>query len=98
MRNDQDRFGIPLSNLVAAAKWCEAHQHGTCHVPTRKEVANLPATKISSMLITWMCDCPPEITPSRAQISEVAHILGARQDAAELSTLIAMCNRYANSD
>ncbi|MFZ6645022.1 hypothetical protein ACO0LO_04855 [Undibacterium sp. TJN25] len=100
MRNEQesDRFGVPLSNLLAAEKWCRAYDKKPCHVPTRKEVASLSAAKITAMLVTWMCDCPTEIIPSRAQIAEVKAVLQKRADSEKLSALITMCNNYISGD
>jgi hypothetical protein len=41
-----------------------------------------------------MCNSPIEIIPSRSQIEEVRSIILARDDAAELADLIAMCRNY----
>ncbi|MES2073413.1 MAG: hypothetical protein V4488_23875 [Pseudomonadota bacterium] len=100
MRNEQesDRFGIPLSNLQAAEKWCETYDKKPCHVPTRKEVAKLSPKKITAMLVVWMCDSPTEIIPSRSQIAEVKAILQARPDTNKLTALITMCNNYISGD
>lgn len=100
MRNEQesDRFGVPLSNVLAAENWCKTYDKKPCYVPTRKEVANLPPKKITAVLIAWMCDCPTEIIPSRSQIAEVKTVLLARQDADQLSALITMCNNYISGD
>ena len=94
-----DRFGIPDSALRAAL---ESHgKDNPCiragmYVPTREEVATMPAAEISEVLDLWMWESPTELIPSRTQIAEVRSILVARPDAQspELEALIVACSEY----
>ncbi|WP_222619236.1 hypothetical protein [Undibacterium hunanense] len=100
MLSNEDRFGIPEENLLAAKKWVDrqSNKQFQSYVPTRREVANLATKKITSILVDWMCRSPVEIIPSRTQIIEVRDILSARADAKQLTGLITMCNYYINND
>jgi len=96
MDNFHERFGIPETNLLAAEISASKNQNLKLHylVPTRQQVALLEPEALQKMLTGWMCNCPIEIIPSRAQINEVKQILLMRPDASELSCLITMCNYY----
>lgn len=97
MKNANDRFGMSEENLTAMRK--RKHQKGKrfpyhLYVPTRKEVATMPADELTEILTGWMCRSPIEIIPSRSQIIEVRSILLERQDAANLTEIIEMCRNY----
>lgn len=100
MKNGQDRFGMPDENISAALKWVgkKGKKKYPFHVfvPTRKDVATLPAKALKVILIGWMCHSPTEIIPSRIQIEEVRTVLLHRDDAAELADLIKMCSHYVS--
>ncbi|MCU6433984.1 hypothetical protein LPB67_09420 [Undibacterium sp. Jales W-56] len=97
---DEDRFGVPSSNIRAAEKWLKrtSNKDFKCYVPTRKEVSSLNTEKLAKILIDWMCKSPTEIIPSKNQIVEVRNILLQRDDAQKLSGIITMCNHYINGD
>ncbi|MBI3728511.1 MAG: hypothetical protein HY254_09315 [Burkholderiales bacterium] len=100
MKSYYEHFGVPPENLRAAKRWTSGDIDKSLHIriPTRKEVAKLKPKKITTILINWMCKSPTEIIPSRTQIQEVRDILTTREDAAELSGLITMCNYYITND
>lgn len=96
---DFDFFGIPLENIRAAEKWAKKYkkkcQYHT-QVPTRKEVQNLPVEELKPLLTGWLVHSPTEIIPSAFQIELVLELLRERDDAAELSGIIAMCKHYVS--
>ena len=97
--DEDDRFGMPQSAFDAA--W---DSHGRqnpvfrvgMYVPTRGEVAKLPARDLRLILIDWMWESPSELIPNNEQISAVRSILIARTDAGEevVQRLIAECDAY----
>ncbi|MBQ4855779.1 hypothetical protein IMW82_13965 [Rhodanobacter sp. B2A1Ga4] len=99
MTDPDDRFGMPESAFKAARE-----SHGLdspvfragMYVPTRHEVATLPATQLSSIVIDWMWESPSELIPDNAQIGALREILLARSDVdlPEVQQLIAECDDY----
>lgn len=98
MKNGHDRFGVPDENIIAARKWIKkiGNKNQLFHVdvPTRQEVATLPAEALATILVGWMCNSPTAIIPSRTQIEEVRILLQHRGDADGVADLITMCSRY----
>lgn len=96
----RDYFGVPLANVQAA----QAHHHYAKHlrlntrVPTRREVAVLPAHELHPWLLDWMTRSATEIIPSRVQINEVLAVLRARVDQASLQEVVEMCVNYLQQD
>ncbi len=94
-----DRFGTPESAFAAALE-----NHGRdnatfrmgMYVPTRHEVATLPAAELGDILDLWMWESPSELIPSRDQIAQVREVLRARPDAAnpEILDIIGWCDEY----
>ncbi|MFZ6675461.1 hypothetical protein [Undibacterium sp. Xuan67W] len=97
---EEDRFGVPSSNIHAAEKWIKRTKNAefTCYVPTKSEVLHLNSDKLVKILIDWMCKSPTEIIPSKSQISEVKNLLLQREDVHQLSGIITMCNHYISGD
>lgn len=99
MTSEDDRFGMPGSAFEAALDG-----HGRTnpvfrvgmYVPTRGEVARLPADDLRVILIDWMWESPSELIPNNRQIAEVRSILAARTDAGEpkIQRLIYECDVY----
>ena len=92
-----ERFGTPDENIQAAARWVEKHQKKYAyhtHVPTRKEVATMPASELRELMVGWMVHSPTEIIPSRTQIALAREVLLCRPDAHELTALLDMCKHY----
>jgi hypothetical protein len=97
--NPDDRFGMPASAFQAARE-----SHGVnspvirmgMYVPTRHEVATLPAAELLPIVIDWMWESPSELIPDNTQIAALRAILAARPDAGspELDPLIAACDDY----
>lgn len=97
-----DRFGMPDSAFVAA--W---QSHGLdnpvfrmgMYVPTRREVASMPASELYAIVVDWMWESPSELIPNNTQIAELRAILLARPDAndPEVLHLIAECDAYLKS-
>ena len=97
--NPSDRFGMPESAFRAAAQ-----SHGRdnptlrigMYVPTRREVADLPADDLTFILDAWMWESPTELIPSLRQIREVRDVLVQRADRAaeEVRALIDLCDQY----
>ncbi|MFJ3055854.1 hypothetical protein [Herbaspirillum sp. NPDC087042] len=67
-------------------------------VPTRKEVASLPADELHPLLLDWMTRSATEIIPSRVQINEVLGVLRTRGDWASLDAVVEMCVNYLQQD
>lgn len=94
-----DRFGMPDSAFTAAL---ESHgvnnpvQRLGMYVPTRGEVATLPAADLRVFLIDWMWESPSELIPDNTQIRDVRTILSSRQDSEhpDIQQLIAECDAY----
>ncbi|MEY2161263.1 MULTISPECIES: hypothetical protein [unclassified Rhodanobacter] len=94
-----DRFGMPDSAFAAAR---ESHGRDNpvlrmgMYVPTRGEVASLPAAELYSIMVDWMWESPSELIPNNTQIAELRAILLARPDADDLEVqrLIAECDGY----
>lgn len=99
MKDLDDRFGIPDSAFLAAM---ESHGRNNpsirlgMYVPTRREVAELPANNLYSILIDWLWECPSELIASDEQIAEVRSILLTRPDSNDpiISKLVAECDEY----
>jgi len=99
MTDPDDRFGMPESAFKAAR---ESHGLNSpafrmgMYVPTRHEVATLPATQLSQIVIDWMWESPSELIPDNAKIGALRDILMARFDAGlpEVQQLIAECDDY----
>lgn len=99
MTDPNDRFGMPDSAFKAAR---ESHGLNSpvfrmgMYVPTRHEVATLPAVQLLPIVIDWMWESPSELIPNNDQISELRAILLARSDAAgpEVCELIVACEDY----
>ncbi|MDE2225250.1 MAG: hypothetical protein KGK35_10510 [Xanthomonadaceae bacterium] len=99
MTDPDDRFGMPASAFKAARE-----SHGLdspvfrmgMSVPTRHEVATLPAVRLLPIVIDWMWESPSELIPNNIQIGELRTILMARPDAndADVQQLIAECDGY----
>lgn len=100
MQDDRnDRFGTPESAFAAAAQ-----SHGPdnpfvrlgMYVPTRREVAELPADDLMFILDTWMWESPTELIPTADQIRQVREVLERRPDrkAEEVRALIHLCDHY----
>ena len=103
MTNDDDRFGVPEENLLAAQVWLTKHrseqrQVFQAYVPTRKEVATISPDVLSKILIGWMCHSPTEIIPSRVQIEEVKMVILRRPDAYALTDLLTKCGHYIHGE
>lgn len=97
MDENFDRFGTPDENIQAAAEWAEKYKKKQIyhtHVPTRKEIATLPAADLRTLLVGWMAHSPTETIPSRMQIALVRDVLLTRPDAAELRAQLDMCKHY----
>jgi len=96
---DEDRFGMPDSAFRAAI---ESHRVDNpvlrtgMYVPTREEVATLPAGDLEYILDFWMWESPTELIPSGAQIAEVRRVLLARPDvrSPEVQSLVRACDEY----
>lgn len=94
-----DRFGMPESAFRAAAK-----SHGRdnptvrigMYVPTRREVAELPADDLMFILDFWFGESPTELIPSLDQIRQVREVLVQRPDneAKDVRALIGLCDQY----
>ena len=100
MQNDDEQFGVPVENILAAQRWAEKQQrHHQYHtrVPTRKEVLTLPVETLTPLLIGWMVHSPIEIVPSRIQIEQVIALLLQRDDSNHLEKLLQMCSTYAHN-
>lgn len=99
MTDPEDRFGMPASAFKAARE-----SHGLdspvfrmgMYVPTRHEVATLPATQLLPIVIDWMWESPSELIPNNDQIAQLRAILLARPDASdtEIRELIVACEDY----
>lgn len=98
MRSD-DRFGVTDEAFVRARE-----SHGTnnpilrlgTYVPTRDEVASMPADDLLFVLDCWFGESPSELIPSSEQIREVRGVLTRRGDAdtRDVQVLIALCDEY----
>jgi len=94
-----DRFGMPESAFGSAAQ-----SHGRdnptlrigMYVPTRREVAELPADDLMYIMDAWMWESPTELIPSLDQIRQVREVLVQRPDreAKDIRALIDLCDRY----
>ena len=99
MTDPEDRFGMPDSAFRAAR---ESHGLNSpviragMYVPTRHEVATLPATRLSSIVIDWMWESPSELIPDNTQIAELRAILARRPDVGspDIGQLIVACDDY----
>ena len=99
MTDPDDRFGMPASAFKAARE-----SHGVnspvfrvgMYVPTRREVATLPATQLLPIVIDWMWESASELIPNNDQIAQLRAILLARTDATEpeVRELIVACEDY----
>jgi len=97
--DEDDRFGMPQSAFEAAL---DSHGRNNpvfrvgMYVPTRGEVAKLPADDLRQILIDWMWESPSELIPNDEQISAVREVLAERADASEpgIQHLIAECDAY----
>ncbi len=99
MRREFEHFGVPAENIRAVKEAIKGKRRHELHsyVPTRKEVATLPASEVTEILTGWMCRSPIEIVPSRSQIYEVRAVLLARPDVSQLAKIVGMCNNYINN-
>ena len=95
MNGEPDFFGVPEENMLAT-KLRQPVGRLSAHtaVPSRREIANLPPTELTNVLLTWMEHSATEIIPSRGQIALVKEVLVARNDVAELVDVISMCTHY----
>lgn len=97
--SDLDQFGVPVENILAAARRQAANQRQRAafntRVPTRKEVRHLPLNELKPLLLAWMENSPIEIVPSRGQIQLVMEVLQTRPDAADMAPLLSMCRNYS---
>lgn len=84
------------SGGISVQRFRSAAAHAK-YVPTRAEVATMPAADLETVLDFWMWESPSTLIPSSAQIAEVLVILLERPDAAELSQVIGWCREYASS-
>lgn len=92
-----DRFGMPESAVAAAQA---SHGLGNpvmrmgMYVPTRREVASLPADDLMFILDCWLYESPTELIPSRAQVRHVREVLMQRPDcgAGAIRELIGLCD------
>jgi|SRR6185369_5994983 hypothetical protein len=92
---DFNFFGVPAENIRAAKQRRPSNKHPQhTSVPSRKEIATLPAAELRSLLISWMENGATEIIPSRAQIAMVREVLLEREDSKQLSQVISMCNNF----
>lgn len=97
--DEHDRFGMPQSAFEAAL---DSHGRNNpvfrvgMYVPTRGEVAKLPADDLRHILIDWMWESPSELIPNNEQISAVRAVLAKRADANEpgILQLMAECDAY----
>lgn len=99
MTDSDDRFDMPASAFQAARE-----SHGLdspvfrlgMYVPTRREVATLPAAQLLPIVVDWMWESPSELIPNNDQISQLRAILRARTDATEpeIRELIVACEDY----
>jgi len=95
MKDNSPFFGIPEENIEAAKQRSKASKQKLhADVPTRKQIATLPAAELKAALINWMEHSATEIIPSRAQIALVKEVLSERADAAQLGPIISMCTYY----
>jgi hypothetical protein len=95
MKDLSQYFGIPEENIEAAEQRRKISRHPmNAEVPTRKQIATLPAAELRAKLIGWMEHSATEIIPSRAQIAMVKEVLSARPDAAHLAPIINMCTHF----
>lgn len=97
--DDNDRFGMPDSAFAVALESHGIHNPVLrlgMYVPTRGEVAMLPAADLRVFLIDWMWESPSELIPNNTQIRDVRTILMARPDSGEpdIQQLIAECDAY----
>ncbi|MYM23248.1 hypothetical protein GTP46_11385 [Duganella sp. FT135W] len=100
MAEENERFGVPVENILAAQKWANLHRKRHNYhtkVPTRKEVQSLPVEVLTPLLIGWMEHSPIEIVPSRIQIEQVIALLNGRGDSGNLKRLLTMCQHYVNN-
>ena len=95
MKDDQDFFGVPEENILAAQRRTTG-QRNPLHavVPTKREIATLPPTQLKTALTDWMQHSATEIIPSRAQIALVREVLLRREDTSKLGPIISMCTNY----
>jgi hypothetical protein len=92
---DFNFFGIPAENIRAATQRHSSGKHPDhTIVPSRKDIATLPEAELRGLLVGWMENGATEIIPSRAQIALVREILQEREDARQLTQIIAMCNNF----
>jgi hypothetical protein len=99
VNGEDDRFGMPQSAFEAALDSHGRHNpvfRVGMYVPTRGEVARLPAKDLRFILTGWMWESPSELIPNNEQISAVRSILMTRTDAGEedIQQLIAECDAY----
>ena len=96
MTDPDDRFGMPASAFKAARESHGLHSpvfRIGMYVPTRHEVAALPAAQLLPIVIDWMWESPSELIPNNDQIAQLRALLLARPDAsdAEIRELIVAC-------
>jgi len=93
----KDRFGVTESAIATARK---EHGHvyrtGT-HIPTRSDVATMPAEQLFSLLDDGLWESPSQLIPSDQQIREVLAVLEARSDREAVAPIIAECRRYLDA-
>lgn len=95
MNGEPDFFGVPEENMLAAKRRQPVGRLAAdATVPSRWEIANLPPTELTKVLLTWMEHSATEIIPSRGQIALVKEVLVARKDVADLVDVISMCTHY----
>jgi hypothetical protein len=96
---DEDRFGMPQAVFDAARE-----SHGSTnpvvrlgmYVPTRQEVAGMPAGELALLIDVWIWESPTELIPTPEQRAEVRSVLRARPDAndPEVMAIIAECDDF----
>ena len=96
---DNQYFGVPLANIEAArSHGMKGRNRSNTSVPSRSEVATLPAKELHGVLFAWINYSATEIIPSRAQIYQVLEVLKTRKDYRELNEVAEMCADYILGD
>jgi hypothetical protein len=92
-----DRFGVTDSDIRAAR---DEHRHiyrtGT-HIPTRNDVATMPADQLLGIIDEWLWESPFQLIPTDKQIADVLVVLEARRDRTAVAPIIAACRRYLDA-
>jgi hypothetical protein len=80
LQHDDHHFGVPIDQAIG------------CHIPSRLQVATMPARRLRPILDRWLWDTVNPM-PSTDQVLEVEEILLARPDAEDFSVLISECRQ-----